>query len=95
MGIGAYLAGKLEDCVQIAAKGLKALDCAALMRQETAALAMLGRDAAAAASLQCLLARMPDLTIEQVCHVVPVRYLDDQELWLDGLCRAGLSGREI
>lgn len=91
VGIGAYVAGAFEDCVAVSRQVLKDFPgYASSMRQECAALAMLGRDAEAAASLRRLLERMPDLTISQVRHMVPVRYPDDHENWLDGLRRAGL-----
>ena len=60
------------------------------MRQEAAALAMLGREAEAAESIARLLEQMPGLTVEQVRHIVPVRYPADRERWLGALRRAGL-----
>lgn len=90
-GIGAYLAGKYEECVSISRHVLKDHPgYASSMRQEAAALAMLGRTEEASSMLTRLLERMPGLTISQVRHMVPVRHPDDQERWLDGLRRAGL-----
>lgn len=91
MGIGAYVAEAYEDCVRIARQGLKDHPgYASLMRQEAAALAMLGRRQEAAESVARLLDRMPGLTVSQVRKMVPVRYAEDHERWLDGLRRAGL-----
>lgn len=90
-GIGAYLAGAYEACVQNAREGLKeAPGYASLMRQEAAALAMLGREDEARASMDRLLHQMPELKVSQVRHMVPVRYPEDHERWLEGLRRAGL-----
>ncbi len=90
-GIGAFVAGDYEGCIENARIGLKeAPGYASLMRQEAAALGMLGRDEEARASMDRLLAEMPDLTVAQVRHMVPVRYPEDHERWLEGLRRAGL-----
>jgi hypothetical protein len=94
VGIGAYVAGEYEDCVANCRRVLADHPgYASSMRQEAAALAMLGRKEEATASLQRLLERMPGLTVEQVRHMVPVRYAEDQERWLEGLRRAGLPER--
>jgi adenylate cyclase len=91
MGIGAFVAEAYEDCVTIARDTLREHPgFASLMRQEAAALGMLDRQEEAATSIARLLQRMPGLTITQVRQIVPVRYPDDQERWLDGLRRAGL-----
>ncbi|MBE1283174.1 MAG: hypothetical protein GJ676_07665 [Rhodobacteraceae bacterium] len=91
LGIGAFVTGRYEICLQNAVEGLKEHPgYASLMRQETAALGMLGRTEEAQASTQRLLKAMPDLTIEKVRKIVPVRYPEDWERWLEGLRRAGL-----
>ena len=91
LGIGAYVAGDYEQCLQNAREGLKEHPgFASLMRQETAALGMLGRSSEAAASCQRLLSAMPGLTTDRVRKMVPVRYPEDWERWLEGLRRAGL-----
>ena len=91
VGIGAYITGAYEDCVAISRQVLKDFPgYASAMRQETASLAMLERTEEAKASLERLLERIPGLTIEQVRKMVPVRYAEDHEHWLEGLRRAGL-----
>ncbi|TMV09578.1 hypothetical protein FGK63_00460 [Ruegeria sediminis] len=90
-GIGAYVSGRYETCLENARIGLKeAPGYASLLRQEAAALGMLGRQDEARASVARLLEKMPGLTISQVRQIVPVRYEDDQDKWLEGLRRAGL-----
>ena len=91
VGIGAYIVEEYEDCLAISRQVQKEHPgYASAMRQETAALAMLGRMDEARAALERLLQRMPGLTVSQVRHMVPIRYPDDHERWLDGLRRAGL-----
>jgi adenylate cyclase len=91
LGIGAYIVEQYEDCLAISRQVQKEHPgYASAMRQETAALAMLGRMDEASAALERLLQRMPGLTVSQVRHMVPIRYPDDHERWLDGLRRAGL-----
>jgi len=91
VGIGAYVAGEYEDCLSVCKRVLADHPgYASSMRQEAAALAMLGRKEEASASLMRLLDRMPGLTVGQVRHMVPIRYPADQERWLEGLRRAGL-----
>ena len=91
LGIGAYVAERYEDCVDICKQGLRIHPgFASSLRQLAAALAMLGRQAEAAAALKQLLERMPGLTLSQVTKIVPVRYPADNERWLEGLRRAGL-----
>ncbi|GGH22313.1 TolB amino-terminal domain-containing protein [Cribrihabitans marinus] len=92
VGIGAYIAGEYAICAENARAGLRDNPgFASLMRQETAALGMLGQMDEARASLDRLLDRMPGLTLEQVRQIVPVRHDADQERWLDGLRLAGLG----
>lgn len=91
VGIGAYVVGEYEDCVSVSRQVLKDFPgYASSMRQEAASLAMLGRDTEAKASLERLMERMPDLTLDQVRRMVPVRYPEDIEVWIEGLRRAGL-----
>jgi TolB-like protein/class 3 adenylate cyclase len=91
MGIGAFVAKAYEDCLANAREGLREHPgYASLMRQEAAALGMLGRSDEARASVDRLLTVMPGLTIAQVRNMVPVRDPVDWERWLDGLRRAGL-----
>ena len=61
-----------------------------MLRQEAAALGMMGRHDEATAAVENLLVSMPDLTISQVRNMVPVRNPIDWDRWLDGLRRAGL-----
>jgi len=90
-GIGAFVAGDYEACVENARAALRDHPgYASLMRQEAAGLGMLGRTEEAAASMARILESIPGLTISQVRHMVPVRYPDDHERWLEGLRRAGL-----
>lgn len=91
LGIGTFVAGEYEECVDISRETLRRYPgFASAMRQEAAALAMLGREAEAAESIARLLEQMPGLTVEQVRHIVPVRYPADRERWLGALRRAGL-----
>jgi Flp pilus assembly protein TadD len=91
VGIGAFVAEAYEDCVENARAALRDHPgFASLMRQEAAALGMLGRKDEAGAAIGRLLDRMPGLTIAQVRQIVPVRHADDHERWLEGLRRAGL-----
>jgi TolB-like protein len=91
VGIGAFIMQEYDDCVAISRQVLKDFPgYASSMRQETAALAMLGRDAETRASLDRLLDRMPGLTVAQVGKMVPVRHPEDRKRWLDALRRAGL-----
>ncbi|MCE8555501.1 adenylate/guanylate cyclase domain-containing protein [Ruegeria pomeroyi] len=90
-GIGAYVAADFETCLHNAQAGLKETPAyASLMRQEAAALAMLGRQEEARASVARLVEKMPGLTVTRVRAIVPVRNEADWELWLEGLRRAGL-----
>lgn len=90
-GIGAYVAADYETCLNNAQAGLRETPgYASLMRQEAAALAMLGRQEEAHASVGRLLDKMPGLTVTRVRAIVPVRHEDDWERWLEGLRRAGL-----
>lgn len=91
VGIGAFVAEAYEDCVENARAALRDHPgYASLMRQEAAALGMLGRKDDARAAIDRLLDRMPGLTIAQVRQIVPVRHPGDHERWLAGLRRAGL-----
>lgn len=91
VGIAAYVAGDYEGCLEITRQVLRDHPgYASAMRQQAAALAMLGDEEGAAAAMARLMQRMPDLTIEKVRAIVPVRADDDMERWLDGLRRAGL-----
>ncbi|MGI9367401.1 MAG: tetratricopeptide repeat protein, partial [Ruegeria sp.] len=90
-GIAAYVTDRFDICLQNAIAGLKETPgYASLMRQEAASLAMLGKKPEAQALVARLLENMPGLTISQVKKIVPVRYDDDWEKWLEGLRRAGL-----
>ncbi len=90
-GIGAYVTDRFDVCLQNARTGLQETPgYASLMRQEAASLGMMGRIDEAHASVARLLETMPGLTISQVRKIVPVRYDDDWEKWLEGLRRAGL-----
>ena len=91
LGIGAFIAEEYEECVAIAERGIKEHPgYASLMRQEAAALGMLGRLEEAAASVDRLLQRIPGLTLYQARHLVAIRRPDDHERWLEGFRRAGL-----
>ena len=91
VGIAAFVIGDYEACIENARRELRAYPgYASLMRQETAALGILGQTEEAAASLQRLLEKVPGLTVSQVRGMVPIRYPDDHERWLEGLRRAGL-----
>ena len=91
VGIGAFVSERYQDCVDISRQVLAEFPgYASSMRQETASLAMMGRDQEAKQACERLLQRMPGLTVSQVRHMVPVRYPDDHERWLEGLRRAGL-----
>jgi TolB-like protein/class 3 adenylate cyclase/Tfp pilus assembly protein PilF len=91
LGISLFVATRYEECVELTTRALKDLpNYASLMRQQAASLGMLGRQAEATESVQRLLQVMPGLTVSRVRHMVPVRYPDDHERWLDGLRRAGL-----
>jgi len=91
VGIGAFVAGRYDDCVTVSRGVLREHPgYASSMRQLTAALSMLGRDEEAAESLEQLLKRMPDLTVSQVRRIVPVREPEDWDRWLDALRKAGL-----
>lgn len=90
-GIALYVAESYEECLELTTRALKDHpNYASLMRQQAASLGMLGRQDEATASMQRLLQVMPGLTISRVRHMVPVRYPDDHERWLEGLRRAGL-----
>ncbi len=90
-GIGAYVAADFETCLNNAQAGLRETPgYASLMRQEAAALAMLGRLDEARSSVGRLVEKMPGLTVTRVRAMVPVRHEADWELWLEGLRRAGL-----
>ncbi|WP_171098276.1 adenylate/guanylate cyclase domain-containing protein [Ruegeria sp. HKCCD7255] len=90
-GIAAYVTDRFDICLENARAGLKeSPGYASLMRQEAASLAMLGKSDEAQASVDRLLHTMPSLTIAMVRKMVPVRYDDDWEKWLEGLRRAGL-----
>ncbi|MCV2887161.1 adenylate/guanylate cyclase domain-containing protein [Ruegeria aquimaris] len=90
-GIGAYVAADFETCLNNARAGLRETPgYASLMRQEAAALAMLGRLDEARSSVGRLVEKMPGLTVTRVRAMVPVRHEADWELWLEGLRRAGL-----
>lgn len=92
VAIGAYLAGEYEDCLAICRAVLKEHPGhGPHMRGEAAALAMLGRTGEASIALERCLEHMPGLTISQVRRIVPIRYRDDEERWLEGLSRAGLA----
>ncbi len=91
LGIGAYVTRKYDLCLENAIEGLKEHPgYASLMRQEAAALGMLGRKEEAQLAVARLLETMPGLTIERVRKMVPVRQPGDWENWLEGLRRAGL-----
>lgn len=91
LGIGAYVTRQYGLCLENAIEGLKEHPgYASLMRQEAAALGMLGRREEAQLSIKRLLETMPGLTIERVRKMVPVRDPEDWEHWLEGLRRAGL-----
>lgn len=91
LGIGAYIAQQYDLCLENAIEGLKEHPgYASLMRQEAAALGMLGRREEAQLAVARLLETMPGLTIERVRKMVPVREPGDWENWLEGLRRAGL-----
>jgi TolB-like protein/class 3 adenylate cyclase/Tfp pilus assembly protein PilF len=91
LGISLFVAAEYEECVELTTRALKDRpNYASLMRQQAASLGMLGRHKEASASVSQLLQVMPDLTISRVRHMVPVRYPEDHERWLEGLRRAGL-----
>jgi TolB-like protein/class 3 adenylate cyclase/Tfp pilus assembly protein PilF len=91
LGIAIYLRGGYQECADFSTRALKDHPgYASLMRQQTASFGMLGQQKEAAESLQRLLERMPGITISRVRKIVPVRYPDDHERWLEGLRRAGL-----
>ncbi|MFD2854258.1 adenylate/guanylate cyclase domain-containing protein [Seohaeicola zhoushanensis] len=91
VGIGAFVVEAYEDCVAVSRQVLKDFPgYASSMRQEAAALAMLGREAEAHASAERLLERMPGLTVSQVRTMVPVRAPEAHERWLEALRRAGV-----
>ncbi len=91
LGIGAYVTRQYGLCLENAIEGLKEHPgYASLMRQEAAALGMLGRREEAQLSIKRLLETMPGLTIERVRKMVPVKDREDWEHWLEGLRRAGL-----
>ena len=91
VGIGAFVAERYQECLDISRQVLAEFPgYASSMRQEAAALAMMGREQEAREACERLLKRMPDLTVSQVRHMVPVRHPDDHERWLEGLRRAGL-----
>ncbi|WP_204113669.1 adenylate/guanylate cyclase domain-containing protein [Shimia biformata] len=90
-GIGAYLSGDYEGCISCNDRVLRDFPgYASALRQKTAALAMLDRMDEAQAMLARLSEKMPGQTVSEVRHIVPIRYPDDHEHWLDGLRRAGM-----
>ncbi|WP_246139434.1 adenylate/guanylate cyclase domain-containing protein [Falsiphaeobacter marinintestinus] len=90
-GAAIFLSGAYEECLENAREGLRETPgFASLMRQEAAALGMLESGDNAKQSVQRLLTAMPGLTVTTVRHIVPIRYPDDHERWLEGLRRAGL-----
>ena len=90
-GISAYIDERYEECIRVGKMALRAHhNYASTLRQITASYGMLGKTDEATASLVPLLERMPDLTVSQTRQIVPFRYDEDQERFLEGLRRAGL-----
>ncbi|SFL51452.1 adenylate/guanylate cyclase domain-containing protein [Shimia aestuarii] len=90
-GIAAYLDENYERCIEVCNEVLAEFpNYASALRQLAAAQAMIGQSEAAQATMQRLLALMPGLTVSMVRDIVPIRYPDDHERWLEGLRRAGM-----
>jgi tetratricopeptide (TPR) repeat protein len=90
-GIAAFIAGKYEECIEVGQNSLRNHNAyASSLRQITASYGMLDRTEEAKASLEQLLDRMPGLTLEQVRNIVPFKYPEDQDRFLEGLRKAGL-----
>jgi tetratricopeptide (TPR) repeat protein len=90
-GIALYLDKRFEETVENA-RNMMRVDpfFGAAHRQLTAALAMLGRLEEAEQAMARLRDLMPDLTIAKIAEMVPIMRAADNELWLEGLRKAGL-----
>ncbi len=90
-GIAAYLDRNYDRCIEICSEVLAEYpNYASALRQLAAAQAMKGQLEDAQDTMKRLLALMPGLTLTMVRDIVPIRYPDDHEHWLDGLRRAGM-----
>ncbi len=90
-GIALYLDRQYEACVENADQMLRIQTLyGPALRQKAASLAMLDRPDEAHAVLVQILAGMPNLTVDKVAKMVPVRDPADQEHWLSGLRKAGV-----
>jgi len=90
-GIAAFLDRNYDRCIEICHEVLAEFPSyASSLRQLAAAQAMAGRQAEAKDTMKDLLALMPGLTVSMVRDIVPIRYPDDHEHWLEGLRRAGM-----
>ncbi|MEP0990880.1 MAG: adenylate/guanylate cyclase domain-containing protein [Tateyamaria sp.] len=90
-GIAAYLDGDYDRCIQISQRVLAEFPgYASSLRQLAAAQAMSGDQTAAQETMQRLMTSMPGLTVSMTRHIVPIRYPDDHEHWLQGLRLAGM-----
>ncbi|WP_127114647.1 adenylate/guanylate cyclase domain-containing protein [Shimia sediminis] len=90
-GIAAYLDRNYARCIEICRDVLAEFPSyASALRQLAAAQAMSGSQAEAEKTMAHLLQVMPGLTVTMVRDIVPIRYPDDHEHWLEGLRRAGM-----
>lgn len=90
-GIAAYLDRNYARCIEICRDVLAEFPgYASALRQLAAAQAMAGSQAEAEKTMAHLLQVMPGLTVTMVRDIVPIRYPDDHEHWLEGLRRAGM-----
>lgn len=90
-GIAAYLDRNYDLCIEICHEILAEFpEYASSLRQLAAAQAMAGQQEKAEATMKHLMSLMPGLTVSMVRDIVPIRYPDDHELWLEGLRRAGM-----